>query len=168
MNLKAILDEALQKSEKVKEEVLKEVLKSKTIKEITANRNFVNAIARIIETKDDVKKVINKQVHNVFSVMDVPSQKDIKKIANKLSNLEDLIDILGSKTVRVSSLKKSKSKKTASSKKKTGKKTPTRRTKKTSAVTKKKATKKKSVKKKSAPKAKKRSVKKKKATRRGR
>ncbi|MBU0504575.1 MAG: hypothetical protein ABII18_06790 [bacterium] len=91
MNFKLLLDEAINRGEKIKTEVLAEVLKSKAIKEIVSNKNFISAVTRIIETKDEVKKVIDKQVKTIFDVMDVPTQKDMLNITKQLKKYEQLL-----------------------------------------------------------------------------
>ncbi len=120
MNFKYILDEAINRGEKIKQEVIAEILKSKTIQEIVMNKNFVKAVTRLIETKEEVKKVINKQVKTIFDMMDVPTQRDLLKIGKKLTKLESILNRVGRKTIPVKSLKKTKS---STKRKKTIKKT---------------------------------------------
>lgn len=56
MKIKTILDEAMNKGEKIKSEMIHELLKSKTVHDLVTNKNFIHAVTRIIETKDEVKK----------------------------------------------------------------------------------------------------------------
>lgn len=108
MNLKTLLDEVIERGEKIKDEVLAEIVKSKKIKEIVSNQHFLHALTRVISTKDEVKRVLNKQVKTVFDLMDVPTQMELKNIASKLRKLEAFIDKLGSHKISVKALTQNK------------------------------------------------------------
>lgn len=110
MNLKAILDEAKSRGEKLKNEVIAELLKSKTLSEIVSNKHFITALTRVIQTKDEVKKTLNTQIKAILDVMDVPSKEDIMGIAGKLGSLEKIIDKVGRKTIGINILPKFKTK----------------------------------------------------------
>lgn len=106
MNFKNLLDEVLARGERLKDEVLEELLKSRTLQEVVANKNFIRAVSKVIESKDEVKKVIGKQVKSVFSLMDVPTKSEIAKISNQLIKIENVINKLGERAVPIHSLKK--------------------------------------------------------------
>ncbi|MBF0107174.1 MAG: hypothetical protein HQM16_17830 [Deltaproteobacteria bacterium] len=108
MKIKNIIDSALVKGEKLTTDVLNELFKSKTIQDLVTNKNFVNAVTKIMATKEEAKKVISKQVKTIFDVMDVPTKAELKKIASKIGGLEKIIDTVGRKKIAVSVLKKSK------------------------------------------------------------
>jgi hypothetical protein len=95
MNFKDILDEVRDRGEKLKGEILDELIKSKTLNQIVSNKNFINAVSRVIETKDEVKRAIQGQVKSLFQVMDVPNKHELFKIGGKISELEKLIARLG-------------------------------------------------------------------------
>ena len=124
MNFKTLLDEAINRGEKIKAEVLSELFKSKTIQELVSNKNFIKAITRLIETKEEVKKVISKQIKIVFDMMEVPTKGDLLNIGKQLSKLEAMIHSVGSKKIPVNVLKK---KKAAPARKKAIKKKTTKR-----------------------------------------
>jgi|GEM_PF-2149014 hypothetical protein len=110
MNLKAILDEAKTRGEKLKNEVVAELLKSRTLSEIVSNKHFITALTRVIQTKDEVKKTLNTQIKAILDVMDVPSKEDILGIAGKLGSLEKIIDKVGRKTIGINILPKFRTK----------------------------------------------------------
>ncbi len=110
MNLKAILDEAKTRGEKLKNEVVAELLKSKTLSEIVSNKHFITALTRVIQTKDEVKKTLSTQIKAILDVMDVPSKEDILGIAGKLGSLEKIIDKVGRKTIGINILPKFRTK----------------------------------------------------------
>lgn len=115
MNLKTFIDEAINRGEKIKAEVLSELLQSKTIQEIVTNRNFINAISRMIETKDEVKKVIGRQVKMVFEMMDVPTKHDLSRIGGQVANLEKIVEKVGRSQIAIKVLPKKSTRSKASS-----------------------------------------------------
>jgi len=140
MNFKSLLDEAIERGERMKDEVLDELLKSKTLHEVVSNRNFIKAISRVIETKEEIKRTISKQVKSIFLVMDVPTKSEIAKIGNHIVKLENIISKLGEKKIPVKSLRKTKTKTKTKSKAKPTRKTAKRKTTKTAAAKKRKTT----------------------------
>jgi hypothetical protein len=119
MKLKAIWDETLVRGEKLKDEVVAEILKTKTVKEIVTNKYFINAVTRVIETKEEVKRALGKQMKVLFHKVEVPTQIELKSLAAKLKQLEKIIDKLAS-TPKKRPVKSAK-KKSAVHKKKSGK-----------------------------------------------
>ena len=106
MNLKTFIDEAINRGEKIKAEVLSEILQSKTIQEIVTNKNFISAVSRMLETKDEVKKVIGRQVKMVFDMMDVPTKNDLLRIGGQVANLERIVEKVGRSQIAVKVLPK--------------------------------------------------------------
>ena len=94
MKLKAIWDETLVRGEKLKDEVVTEILKSKTVKEIVANKYFINAVTRVIETTQEGKHALGKQIKTLFHKVEGPTQMELKSLAAKLKQLEKIIDKL--------------------------------------------------------------------------
>ena len=117
MNFKDLLDEALNRGEKLKDEILDEVENStKILKHLVSNPGFVNAVSRVIETTDEVKKVIQKQVKGLFQAMNVPSKSDFTKVGHKLAAIEKSIEHFGAKKIQIKKLIKPAAKKAAAKK----------------------------------------------------
>ena len=125
MDLKNLIDEAIARGEKMKSDVLSEIFKSKAIQELVSSRKFVKAVTRIIETKEEVKRALNRQVSGIFEMMDVPTKDEVKKIGLQISRIEKEIEALGRKKIEVSTLKSKKSGAALASKK--SKKSPKKR-----------------------------------------
>lgn len=117
MNLTQVFDELKKRSEKIKNEVLDEIVKSKTLNKIVSNKNFINAVSSIIATKQEVQKTLNKQITTLVKGMKVATKRDLSLIIAQLQKIEKRIDAT-SGTKRKSSKKKTASKKKKSSKKK--------------------------------------------------
>lgn len=104
MDIKSIFDEAISRGEKFKSEVVGEILNSKTFQDIISNKNFIKAVSTVIQTKDEVKRVISTQVKHIFEVMDVPSKDELLNVAKKLSHMEKVIEKIGRSRIAVSIL----------------------------------------------------------------
>lgn len=92
MYFKSLLGEALDKGEKIGSEVVEELMKSKTIHDFVTSKNFATTVAKLIETKDEIKRVIGNQVSAIFDLMDLPTRNEIKRIASKVGSLEKIFD----------------------------------------------------------------------------
>lgn len=106
MNFKLFLDEALSRGAKIKDDVLNELFKSKTIKELANNKTFIHAITRILETKEEAKKAIDRQVKNIFDTMNVPTKKDLRDIGRHITRLEKIVERIGRRKIKVKPLAK--------------------------------------------------------------
>lgn len=104
MDIKSIFDEAISRGEKFKSEVVGEILNSKTFQDIISNKNFIKAVSTVIQTKDEVKRVISSQVKHLFQAMDVPSKDELLNVAKKLSHMEKVIEKIGRSRIAVSIL----------------------------------------------------------------
>jgi len=88
MNFTQLLEELKSRGEKIKQEVLEEVVKSKTLNRIIANENFIRAVSTVITTKREVKKVLNKQIKSLIKTMEVVTHSDLSQLVKQLKNLE--------------------------------------------------------------------------------
>lgn len=105
MNFKDFLSEALVKGEELKDELAGEVLKSKVLQDLVRSEIFTKAVTKVLQTKDEVEKVMKRHVKNVLSIMDVPSRSDIGSLEQKVHHLEKIIDRVGKSRLTVKSLK---------------------------------------------------------------
>lgn len=106
MSLKHFLDEAFVKGKNIKEELLSDILSSRVLSEMFNNEMFVKAVSRVVQTKEEVSRVIRKNVKSVFELMDVPSRTDLFTLQRKIDHLEKLVDRVGKRAITVKSLKK--------------------------------------------------------------
>lgn len=110
MTFKDLLDEVRVRGEKLKDEVLDELVNSKTLGKIVSNPNFVDAVSRVITTTEEVKRSLQKQVTSIFRAMNVPSKVDIAKVGARIAEVEKSIDSLGGKKIAVKKLAKKNTK----------------------------------------------------------
>ncbi len=107
MKFKSILDEALDRGERFKKDLLSELFNSKTVHDLVSNAHFITAITRVIETKDEIAKVLYKQVKNIFDMMDVPTKAELRKLGVDIVKAEKALEQMGRKAIAIKVLQKS-------------------------------------------------------------
>ena len=98
--LKEVIDDALARGEKLKEDIVAQILKTATLNELVKNRRFTDTIARVIRTKDEISKVVTRNVQDALKVMRIPSKQQIVVYEKRIEKLERQIDTLGRKMMR--------------------------------------------------------------------
>lgn len=98
MRWKQLLDDAFQKGERVKEDILVELVHSKLFSELVKNERFVQAVTSVIRTKDEIAKVLHKQINQVLSFIDMPTRDDVEAMNRRLTQLAHEIDRVGQRT----------------------------------------------------------------------
>ena len=117
MYFQSLLNEAFDKGERIGSEVVDELMKSKTIHDFVTSKSFVHAVTMLIDTKDEIKRVIGKQVTSIIDMMDVPTRKEIKRLVSKLGNLEQVFDRVLSQAKKKGPVKRVRKKKIVTKKK---------------------------------------------------
>lgn len=107
MAMKSIIDEALSRGKKIKEELVSEVLNAQVLNQMFQSDVFVRAVTTVIKTKEDVSRAIRSNVQHMFDVMDIPTRSDLKKIESKLSALEKNLE-KSKRTIAIKTLKKTR------------------------------------------------------------
>lgn len=92
MYFKTLLNEITDKGEKILSDVTEELMKSKTIHRFVKSKDFALAVGKLIEMKDDIKRVAGNQISAIFDLMDLPTKNEIKRIAGKVGSLEKIFD----------------------------------------------------------------------------
>lgn len=92
MKWKQLLDEAFQKGEQVKEDLLVELVHSKMVNELLRSDKFARAVTTLMQTKEEVAKLIQKQVKHILQFIDIPDRGDIDALEHKLSRLSHELD----------------------------------------------------------------------------
>lgn len=93
--LKEVIEDALAKGERLKTDIVGQILKSATLNELLNNRKFAETIARVIQTKEGVTRTINRNVQEALKAMNIPSRQQISTYEKRIEGLERKIDSLG-------------------------------------------------------------------------
>lgn len=93
--LREVIEDALARGERLKKDIVGQILKSATLNELINNRRFAETIAKVIQTKDEISRSIRRNVQDALKVMNIPSKNQIKSYEKKVEELEKKIDTLG-------------------------------------------------------------------------
>lgn len=179
--LKEALEEVLIKGEKLRQEVMEDILDNQVFKDLANNPRFVKAVARVIRSKDEVTRSVANVVKEALTKMNLANREQIKAFDRRVNRLEKDLDVVSRRilakmtgqkpaakpTAKATTTKKKATPKKATPKKAAKKKAAKKTTKKVAKKAVKKATKKavkKAVKKTTKKKAAKKVAKKKTAT----
>lgn len=98
--LKEVIDDALARGEKLKKDIVGQILKSSTLNELINNKKFSDAIARVIQTRDEIGRTLQKNVTEALKAMSIPSRNQITAYEKRVQLLERRIDTLGRNFMR--------------------------------------------------------------------
>ncbi|MBI2066846.1 MAG: hypothetical protein HYT77_02375 [Deltaproteobacteria bacterium] len=105
--LKEVLEDALKKGERLKKEVVGQVLNSAVLNELLSSERFARAVTKIVETKEEVVKTVRRNVQDLLKLMSVPSHEQMTAYEKRVRTLEHQIDTLGRQLMRSGLKKKS-------------------------------------------------------------
>lgn len=93
--LKEVIDDALARGERLKKDIVGQILKSATLNDLINNHRFTQTIARVIQTKDEISRSIQKTVQETLKLMSIPSKNQIASYEKRVHQLEKQIASLG-------------------------------------------------------------------------
>ena len=120
--LKAVLEEAVARGNKIRVDVTKEILSSQLVADLANNERLINTVADVLRAKDQIGQVLQQKAQDVISIIDVPSRRQLKVYERRVARLERDVDALTRKLAKKKSAPRKKTKKRT-----TGKKTVARK-----------------------------------------
>lgn len=97
--LKEVIEDAIARGEKLKKDIVGQILKSATINDLLNNRRFTETVAKVIQTKDEIARSIHRNVNVAFKealkTMSIPSKNQITSYEKRIDVLERKIDSMG-------------------------------------------------------------------------
>ena len=126
--LKEALEDALARGEKLRHDITKEILNSQVFMDLANNPRFVNAVARVIRSKAEVARSLQKRVKETLRIMKIPTREQLRTYERRVSRLERELDSVGRKISKAKLVKKTTRKKKATAKKTVKKKTSKKKT----------------------------------------
>lgn len=109
--LKEVIDDALARGERLKRDIVGQILKSATLNELANNKKFAETIARVIHTKDEIGRTIHRNVQEALRVMRIPTREQMGFYEKRIGQLEKRIDTLGRQVMKKKSNHNSRSRK---------------------------------------------------------
>ena len=98
--LKEVIEDALARGEKLKKDIVGQILKSATLNELVNNKRFAETIARVIQTKDEIANALHRNIQDVLKVMKIPSKHDIAAYERRVQKLERELNSLGRRVMK--------------------------------------------------------------------
>jgi len=85
----------LARGERLKRDIVGQILKSATLNDLINNRRFTKTIARVIQTKDEISRTIQRSVQETLKLMSIPSKSQLASYEKRVQQLEKQIASLG-------------------------------------------------------------------------
>jgi len=98
--IKEMIEDVFERGERLKKDVVRQVLSSAAFSELIDNKHFAETIARVIRTKEIVSRLIRQNVQEVLKVMSIPSREQVATYDKRVQKLEHQIDRLGRQLIK--------------------------------------------------------------------
>ena len=92
MGIRTAMEEAFHRGEKIKDQLIADVMNSQAVNELLQNDIFLKSLTRMINTKYELQKAFRSNVKNVLKLLNLPSRDEISVMERKLNRLESEID----------------------------------------------------------------------------
>ncbi len=111
MGIRNAMEEAFQRGEKIKDQIIHDVMSSQVVNDLLQNEVFLSSLTKVMNTKYELKKAIRSNLKNVLKMFNVPSRDEIHVMERKLNRLETEIDGIHRKvlTARIAKHRKNNS-----------------------------------------------------------
>ncbi|KAB2838591.1 hypothetical protein F9K50_09010 [bacterium] len=118
MSIRTTMEEAFHRGEKIKAQILEDVMNSQAMGELLQNEYFLKSLSALMNTKYELKKALRSNLKSVLRIFDLPTRDEINTMERKLSRLETEIDGIHRKvmTARLAKAKAGSAKKAARAK----------------------------------------------------
>lgn len=93
--LKEIVEDALARGERLKKDIVGQILSSVAFGDLVNSKKFADTVARVIQTKDEISKTLHRKIADTLKVMSIPSREQIETYEKRVRQLEGQIDRLG-------------------------------------------------------------------------
>lgn len=98
--LKEIVDDAIARGEKLRKDIVGQVLSSVAFGDLINNKKFTDTVAKVIQTKDGISKMLHRKIVDTLEVMSIPSREQIELYERRVRKLEGQIDRLGRQIIK--------------------------------------------------------------------
>ncbi len=98
--LREVIEDALARGERLKKDIVGQILKSATLNELLNNRKFAETIAKVIQTKHEISRTIVRNVQEALKAMSIPSKQQIVAYEKRVDMLEKKLESIGRSMVK--------------------------------------------------------------------
>ncbi len=93
--IREVIEDAIARGEKLKKDIVGQILKSETFNDLVNNPRFTQTIMKVIQTKNEITHTIQKNVQEALRTMNIPSKSDLSHYEKRVDQLEKKLDSLG-------------------------------------------------------------------------
>ena len=98
--LREVINDAIARGERLKKDIVGQLLKSEALNELLGNKRFAETIVKVIQTKQEVSRSIHSRIQEALASMNVPSRSQIADYEKRVQTLERKISSLGRESVK--------------------------------------------------------------------
>ncbi len=98
--LREALEDALARGEKLRRDITKEILNSQIFTDLANNPRFVNAVARVIRSREEVGTSVQKRVKEILGAMNILTRQQVKDFEKRVTRLEKNLDSVGRRMIQ--------------------------------------------------------------------
>lgn len=99
MGIRNAMEEALERGEKIKDQLIQGVMSSHTVHELLQNETVLKSLTKVMTTKDEIEKTLRTNLKSVLKVLNLPSRDEIGVMERKIHRLENEIDGINHKVM---------------------------------------------------------------------
>ncbi len=92
MGIRTAMEEAFQRGEKIKNQIIHDVMNSQAVGDLLQNEIFLKSLSRVMNTKYELQRAFRSNLKSVLKVFNVPSRDEINSMERKIHRLESEID----------------------------------------------------------------------------
>lgn len=92
--LREVLEDATRRAEKLKRDIVRELLSSTALADLLHSKRFLETISRILNSKKEVSRLIRRQVRDVLKMMSIASKGELQSCEKRMHELERRVDQL--------------------------------------------------------------------------
>ncbi len=88
MPLQNFFEEALQKGEKIKNQLMDEIIQSSWTDRLLKNEKFINGVVNLLKKKSKIEKNLNQVMSLLLKKFDIATQDEVRGMEKKIHQLE--------------------------------------------------------------------------------
>ncbi|MDO8461841.1 MAG: hypothetical protein Q7S98_03160 [Deltaproteobacteria bacterium] len=92
--LREVLEDAIERGEKIKKDIVRELLSSTALADLLHSKRFLETVTRILNSKKEVSRLIRRHVRDVLKVMSIASKGELQSCEKRMHELERRVDQL--------------------------------------------------------------------------
>lgn len=92
MDLQKFLDEAMERGEKIKTQMVEGLLNSRFVNQLLKNEKFLNTVVAILNAKSGIERRLHKKLNFILKSLELPTRDDVHGMEKKIHRLENEIE----------------------------------------------------------------------------